>query len=45
VVGFGTGLTVATAQSAAVWVFATAIPLALAGTWAAFRLTGSAERA
>jgi MFS family permease len=44
-VGFGTGLTVATAQSAAVWVFVTAIPLALAGTWAAFRLTGSAQKA
>ena len=45
VVGFGSGLTVASAQSAAVWVFATAIPLAVVGTWAAFRLTGSAERA
>ncbi len=45
VVGFGTGLTVASAQSAAVWVFATAIPLAVVGTWAAFRLTGSARKA
>lgn len=44
-VGFGSGLTVATAQASAVWVFATAIPLALAGTWAAFRLTGSAVKA
>ena len=44
-VGFGGGLTVDTAQAAAVWVFATAIPLALAGTWAAFRLTGSAVKA
>lgn len=43
-VGFGAGLTLATAQSTAVWVFVTAIPLALAGTLAAFRLTGSAER-
>ena len=44
-VGFGTGLTVATAHAAAVWVFVTALPLALAGAWAAWRLTGTAVRA
>lgn len=44
-VGFGAGLNVATAQSAAIWVFVTAIPLAIGGTMAAFRMTGSAERA
>lgn len=44
-VGFSVGLTVATAQSAAVWVFVTAIPLAVLGTMAAFRMTGSAEEA
>lgn len=44
-VGFSAGLTHATAQGAAVWVFASVIPLALAGSWASFRLTGRAERA
>jgi MFS family permease len=42
IVGFGEGLTDATAQAAAVWVFATALPLALAASWAAWRLTGTA---
>jgi predicted MFS family arabinose efflux permease len=44
-VGFSSGLTTQSAQAAAVWVFASAIPLALIGTWAAFRLTGSAVKA
>lgn len=44
-VGFGAGLTVQTAQATGLWVFVTALPLALAGVAAAFRLTGSAERA
>jgi predicted MFS family arabinose efflux permease len=43
--GFSAGLTMQSAQAAAVWVFAAVIPLALIGTWAAFRLTGSAARA
>ena len=42
VVGFGTGLTDATASAAAVWVFVPAIPLALAALWASWRLTGGA---
>ena len=44
-VGFSAGLTHASAQAASVWVFASVLPLALIGTWAAFRLTGSAVRA
>ncbi|MBS0361054.1 MAG: MFS transporter [Proteobacteria bacterium] len=44
-VGFSGGLTDATSRAASFWVFAAVIPLALAGTWAAFRLTGSAEKA
>ncbi|EPX61500.1 hypothetical protein D187_001283 [Cystobacter fuscus DSM 2262] len=40
VVGFSSGLTVHTAQAASIWVFASVIPLALIGGWAAFRLTG-----
>ncbi|QRK09912.1 MFS transporter [Archangium violaceum] len=44
-VGFGTGLTVASTQAAAIWVFVASLPLALAGTWAAWRLTGTAVRA
>lgn len=44
-VGFSSGLTDASARASSFWVFAAVIPLALAGTWAAFRLTGSAERA
>jgi MFS family permease len=43
--GFSVGLTAETARAASLWVFASVIPLALVGTWAAFRLTGSAERA
>ncbi|THD63698.1 MFS transporter [Phenylobacterium sp.] len=43
--GFSEGLTAASARSASVWVFVSVIPLALVGGWAAFRLTGSAERA
>jgi MFS family permease len=43
--GFSHGLTDASAQAASVWVFASVIPLALVGTWAAFRLTGSAQAA
>ena len=38
-VGFSGGLTDATARSASVWVFLAVIPLAVAGAWAAFRLT------
>ncbi|MFY0581477.1 hypothetical protein ACN28S_50940 [Cystobacter fuscus] len=44
VVGFSSGLTVHTAQAASIWVFASVIPLALIGGWAAFRLTGGAAR-
>jgi len=43
--GFSEGLTAHSARSASVWVFVSVIPLALVGTWAAFRLTGSAEKA
>jgi predicted MFS family arabinose efflux permease len=43
--GFAGGLTDATARSASLWVFVSVIPLALIGGWAAFRLTGAAERA
>lgn len=45
ITGFSGGLTAQTAQAASVWVFVSVIPLALLGTWAAFRLTGDAERA
>jgi MFS family permease len=41
-VGFSQGLSAETARAASVSVFLVAIPLALAGAWAAFRLTGSA---
>jgi hypothetical protein len=41
--GFSEGLTDASARAASVWVFASVIPLALVGTWATFRLTGSAR--
>ena len=41
-VGFSEGLTAQTARAASSSVFLIAIPLALVGTWAAFRLTGSA---
>jgi len=43
-VGFSAGLTAASARAAAVWVFVSVIPLALAGAWGAFRLTGSAAK-
>jgi hypothetical protein len=43
--GFSSGLTDASARAASVWVFASVIPLAVLGTWAAFRLTGSAQKA
>lgn len=43
--GFSAGLTDASARAAAVWVFVAVIPLALAGAWATFRLTGGAETA
>jgi hypothetical protein len=43
--GFSEGLSAASARASSFWVFASVIPLALVGTWAAFRLTGSAERA
>jgi MFS family permease len=42
-VGFSGGLTDASARGAAFWVFAAVIPLALIGTWATFRMTGSAK--
>jgi hypothetical protein len=38
-VGFSEGLSAETARAASVSVFLIAVPLALAGTWAAFRLT------
>ena len=38
-VGFRAGLTEATAQAAAVWVFVTALPLAVAGVWATWQAT------
>jgi hypothetical protein len=43
-VGFGAGLTVETARAAALWVFVTALPLAVFGAWAAWRLTVAASR-
>ena len=43
-VGFSEGLSAATARAASVWVFVAVIPLALAGLWGAFRLTGSAAK-
>jgi MFS family permease len=44
-VGFSGGLTEASARAASVWVFVSVIPLALVGTWGAFRLTGAVEKA
>jgi hypothetical protein len=41
--GFSGGLTDASARGAAFWVFAAVLPLALIGTWATFRMTGSAR--
>lgn len=43
--GFSAGLTAASAKASAFWVFASVIPLGVLGVLAAFRLTGSAERA
>ncbi len=43
--GFSQGLTDASARASAFWVFVAVVPLALAGAWGAWRLTGSAERA
>ena len=43
--GFSHGLSDDAARAGSFWIFASVIPLAVAGTWAAFRLTGSAERA
>lgn len=43
--GFHEGLTAESARGASVWVFVAVVPLALVGTWAAFRLTGSARAA
>jgi MFS family permease len=43
--GFSAGLTAKSAQSASFWVFVSVIPLAVVGGLAAFRLTGSAEKA
>jgi predicted MFS family arabinose efflux permease len=44
-VGFSSGLTTETAQAASIWVFASVVPVALIGGWAAFRLTGRARAA
>ncbi|THD56411.1 MFS transporter [Phenylobacterium sp.] len=43
--GFTGGITAHNGGSISFWVFASVIPLAAAGTWAAFRLTGTAETA
>jgi MFS family permease len=43
-VGFSAGLTPQTARAASVWVFLSVVPLALAGAWAAFRLTRQGSR-
>ena len=43
-VGFSDGLSAATARSASLWIYVSVIPLAVVGTWAAFRLTGSAAK-
>jgi MFS family permease len=42
-VGFSGGLTDASARAASLWIFVAVVPLAIAGAWAAFRLTGSAR--
>jgi MFS family permease len=42
--GFAHGISVPTAQAGAVWVFVAALPVALAGMWAIWRLTGRALR-
>ena len=43
--GFSGGLSAEAARAASLWIFVAVIPLALIGGWAAFRMTGSAERA
>ncbi len=40
--GFSAGVTAASARATSIWVFVAVLPLALLGTWAAFRLTGRA---
>jgi predicted MFS family arabinose efflux permease len=42
--GFSHGLTDASARAASFWVFIAVVPLALAGAWGAWRMTGSAEK-
>lgn len=42
--GVAHGLNMETAQAAAPWVFITGLPLALFGTWAAFRLVRAGDR-
>ena len=42
--GFSQGLTEASARSASLWVFASVIPIALIGAWAAFRMTAATAR-
>jgi MFS family permease len=44
-VGFSSGLSSASAEAAAVWVFATAVPISAFGVWSAWRLTGSGASA
>ncbi|HEY8574356.1 MFS transporter [Phenylobacterium sp.] len=44
-VGFSSGLDEASARASSVWIFLSVVPLALVGTWASCRLTGSASRA
>lgn len=43
-VGFSDGLTDASARAAGMWIYVAVIPLALVGTWALFRMTGSAAK-
>ncbi|WP_394761789.1 MFS transporter [Phenylobacterium sp.] len=43
--GFSGGLSAEAARAASLWIFVAVIPLALIGGWAAFRMTGSAEKA
>jgi MFS family permease len=44
-IGFGQGITPARASLAGFWLFSSFIPLALAGCWAAWRLTRTSESA
>ncbi|KMK64690.1 arabinose efflux permease family protein [Puniceibacterium sp. IMCC21224] len=43
--GFASGLNAATASTTALWVFTSLVPLAAVGTWAAWRLTRSQQKA